>query len=138
MRRRIADLIRDRELIELPPAATVREASRLMRDHNVGAVVVIGDGRLVGIITERDIVFRVVAEDRDADETHLDQVMTANPDTITPECPAIEALRQMEDGGYRHLPVVSDGRVVAVLSRRSFFGDEEARLQEETRLWERM
>ena len=138
MRRKIAEVIRGRDPIGLPPDANVREASRLMREHNVGSVLVTTEGRLLGIFTERDLVCRVVADDLNPDETALEAVMTANPDTIRPDSPAIDGLRRMEDGGFRHLPVVSGGRVVAVVSRRDFFGDEKARLEEETRIWERI
>ena len=64
--------------------------------------------------------------------------MTPDPDTVSPDNTAIEALRMMQDGGYRHLPVVEDGTVLGVASRRDFHGDEKARLEEETGLWERI
>lgn len=138
MRRTISDVIRDRDLIELPADASVRAAARLMRDHAVGSVLITADGRLEGIFTERDLLCRVVAEGRDPDRTRLAEVMTAGPDTIAPDRPAIEGLRRMNDGGYRHLPVVAGGRVVGVVSRRDFYGDEQARIEEETKLWERI
>ncbi|MEE8152202.1 MAG: CBS domain-containing protein [candidate division NC10 bacterium] len=68
----------------------------------------------------------------------MSEVMTKDPDTISPEATALEALRLMEDGGYRHLPVVADGRLVSIVSRRDFFGAEKARLETETGLWERL
>jgi CBS domain-containing protein len=61
-----------------------------------------------------------------------------NPDTIPPRQTAIEALRAMQDGGYRHLPVIDGGKVVGVISRGDFQGLEQDRLDEETGLWERI
>jgi CBS domain-containing protein len=102
-----------------------------MRDRRVGAVLVIdGDRRLVGIFTGRDAVCRVLAEGMDAGTTRLEQVMTPSPDTMPPGRTAIDALRLMQDGGYRHLPVVKQGKVVGVVSRGDFRGLEEARLDE--------
>ena len=64
--------------------------------------------------------------------------MTKDPDTISPEATALEALRLMEDGGYRHLPVVADRRLVGIVSGRDFLGSEKDRLEIETGLWERL
>ena len=64
--------------------------------------------------------------------------MTKDLDTISPEATALEALRLMEDGGYRHLPFLPDGRLVGIVSGRDFLGSEKARLETETGLWERL
>ena len=89
-----------------------------MRERRVGAVLVTeGDNRLLGIFTGRDAVHRVLAEGKSAARTKLAQVMTREPDTIPPGKTAIEALRLMEDGRYRHVPVVDGGRVVGIVSR---------------------
>ena len=85
-----------------------------------------------------DMAYRVVAEGLDPDKTTLAEVMTTNPDTVSRDSAAIEALRMMQDGGYRHLPVVDGDKVIGVVSRRDFFGTEKARLDEETNLWERI
>lgn len=138
MARKISDVVRKRTLVELPASATVREAAKLMRAQGVGSVLVTEGGRLQGIFTERDLVCRVVAEGRDPDKSRLEDVMTRKPDTIAPGAPAIEGLRRMQDGGYRHLPVVAGQRILGVVSRRDFYGDEKQRLEEETRLWERI
>jgi CBS domain-containing protein len=110
-----------------------------MRDRGVGAVLVTrSGGRLVGILTGRDAVSRVLAEGRDASLTKLGEVMTEKPDTMAPGKTAIEALRLMRDGGFRHLPIVEGHRLVGILSRGDFRGLEQARLDEETGLWERI
>jgi len=64
--------------------------------------------------------------------------MTTNPDTMSPEQTAIDALRIMWDGGYRHLPVVKEGRILGMVSRGDFKADEQDRLEEERNLWEHM
>lgn len=135
MRRLVPDVVNNQQLLALPRTTSVRAAARAMRERRVGAVLVVADGRLEGIFTERDMVNRVVAESRDPDVTTLAEVMTAEPDTAAPHTTAIEALRRMQDGGYRHLPIVDRGRLVGIVSRRDFQGEEKARLDEESGLW---
>jgi CBS domain-containing protein len=137
-RKVIPDVVRDQKLVHLTGEASVREAARLMRKCNVGSVLIMEQGRLQGIFTERDTVHRVVAEGRDPDKTVLREVMTSKPDTVAPGTTALDALRLMHDGGYRHLPVVAEGRVVGLVSRRDFLGAEKARLEDETATWERI
>ena len=137
--RHASDIVRHQNPLVLPPTATVMQACQHMRDRRVGAVLVTEDDRrLVGIFTGRDAVGRVLAEGRDAVTTTLAEVMTRSPDTVPPRQTAIEALRAMQDGGYRHLPVVAGNKVVGVISRGDFRGLEQDRLDEETGLWERI
>lgn len=138
--RKMADLVRHQDPLVLPPSASVREACRCMRDRRVGAVLVVAevDSRLLGIFTGRDAVHRVLAEGRDAAETTLKEVMTCEPTTIPPHTTAIEALRLMEDGRYRHVPIVDGEKVVGCVSRFDFSGMELDRIDEETGLWERL
>jgi CBS domain-containing protein len=137
--RKMSDIVRNQDPVTLPPSATVKEACRRMRERRIGAVLVTeGDRRLVGIFTGRDAVHRVLAEGKSAARTTLAEVMTRDPNTIPPGNIAIEALRLMEDGRYRHLPIVDDGRVVGIVSRFDFSGLELDRLDEETGLWERI
>jgi CBS domain-containing protein len=137
LRKLIPDVVRHQVLAALPVSATVREAATLMRSRHVGSVLVVAaDGKLEGIFTERDVVCRVVADRKDPDKTKLRTVMTVHPECASPETTAIEALRRMHDGGFRHLPVVKDGKPVAVVSRRDFFGVEKARIDEENEIWE--
>ena len=96
------------------------------------------DRRLLGIFTGRDAVCRVLAEGKHPAKITLAEVMTPNPDTITPRITAIEALRLMQDKGCRHLPVIERDQVIGVVSRGDFRGLEQARLDEETGLWERI
>ena len=132
------DVLLGQEIVKLPGRSNAQEAACLMRDQNVGSVVIMEGDRLAGIFTVADMAYRVVAENRSPGETRLADVMTANPDTVDPKTTEIEALRMMQDGGYRHLPVVEDGKVIGVVSRRDFHGTEKARLEDETALWERI
>jgi CBS domain-containing protein len=137
--RKMSDIVRNQDPLALPPSATVREACQSMRDRRVGAVLVAeADRRLVGIFTGRDAVHRVLAEGKSAADTTLEEVMTREPDTISPGKVAIEALRVMEDRRCRHLPIVHDGKVVGIVSRFDFTGIELDRLDEETGLWQRI
>jgi len=137
--RQVSEIIRRRNPITLTPQHTVHQASQAMRDHRVGAVLVVGDdGELLGIFTGRDAVARVLAEGLDARATKLAQVMTHKPETMSSGKHAIDALRLMHDGGFRHLPVLEEGRIVGVISRGDFRGLEHDRLDEETGYWEHM
>src|SRR6516164_2959248 len=137
--RTMSDIVRNREPATLPPSATVRDACRCMRDRRIGAVLVTeGDHRLLGIFTGRDAVHRVLAQGKSAARTKLAEVMTSDPATIPPGRTAIEALRLMENGRYRHVPITDGGKVVGIVSRFDFSGIELDRLDEETGLWERI
>ena len=137
--RKMSDIVRQQDPLTLPPDATVKEACRHMRDRRVGAVLVTdADRRLVGIFTGRDAVHRVLAEGKSAARTKLSDVMTRDPTSMPPGKTAIEALRLMQDGRYRHVPIVDNGKVVGIVSRFDFSGLEVDRLDEETGLWERI
>lgn len=137
--RHMLDIIRDQNPLTLPPTATVKEACRHMNERRVGAVLVTDkDGALVGIFTGRDAICRVLALGKGANKTHLAEVMTREPCCMPPGRSAIEALRLMQDGGFRHIPITEDGRLLGVVSRGDFRGLEKARLDDETRMFERI
>ena len=137
--RKMADIVSSQDPVTLPPEATVKDACQRMRDRRVGAILIIeADRRLVGIFTGRDAVHRVLAAGKNAAQTTLAEVMTRDPNAMPPGNTAIEALRLMEDGRFRHLPIVDDGKVVGIVSRFDFSGIELDRLDEETGLWERI
>ncbi len=138
LHRIIPDVIRRQQVVYLGGQATVRQAAKLMRKHNVGAVLIIEDEALKGILTVNDMTYRVIAGGLDPDKTLLGEVMTPDPDTVSSETTAIDALRLMQDGDFRHLPVVDGGRVLGLVSRRDFHGVEKSRLNDETALWERI
>jgi CBS domain-containing protein len=137
--RHLLDIVHNRKPLVLSPETTVKEACRQMHQRSVGAVLVADAKRhLVGIFTGRDAVGRVVAAGRDPARTTLAEVMTPKPDVMAPGCTAMDALRRMTDGGFRHLPVVENGKLIGIVSRGDFRAMEEARLDEETGLWERL
>ncbi|WP_374448287.1 cyclic nucleotide-binding/CBS domain-containing protein [Stella sp.] len=137
--RQMSDMVRDQNPLVLRQQTSVATACQRMRERRVGAVLVVdAAGRLLGIFTGRDAVCRVLAEGRSPADTRLADVMTPQPCSIPPQRSAIEALRLMQDGGFRHLPIVDGSRVVGIVSRGDFRGLEQARLDEETGLWERI
>jgi len=129
--RTIRSVIRQQTVITVPADTTVRTAAHMMKEYRIGSVMVVEGERLVGIFTERDALFRVLAGGLDPDRTRLDQVMTPDPTTIAPDRPMVHALHLMHDGGFRHLPVVERGRPVGVLSIRDAVGVELARFEQE-------
>ena len=115
--RPVRDFLARDVLLRASPEETVRDAAIGMAAHHCGAILVCRDDTLVGIFTERDLISRVVAMGRDLD-TPLVEVMTANPDIIAADASIMTAIRQMNEHGYRHLPVVEDDRVLGILSIR--------------------
>ncbi len=130
-RRIVPDLVSNQTLASLPPSATVRDAAKIMTERHIGAVLVAVDGRLQGIFTERDVLARVVAAGLDPDDTALGGVMTPNPDTVAPNDKALNALRRMNERGYRHLPVVDGGRMIGMVSIRDLYAAANSELAED-------
>ena len=126
MHHRLArDVIAQRKPITVHGTTTVAAAARLMKKHHVGALMVVEGDRLTGIFTERDVVFGVLAEGRDASTTHVSDVMTASPRTVDADKTVGHALMLMYDGGFRHVPVVDNhGRPLGMLSARDALGPE--------------
>ena len=127
--RPITALIAEQKLSVATPGSTVSEACALMKANNVGAIPVVEKGRLCGIFTERDAVYRVIAQDLDPHATRLDEVMTLRPQTIAPDRPFGHALHLMYEGGFRHVPVVSGGKLVGMLSARDALGADLAQFE---------
>lgn len=137
--RTLSDVTLDQNPLVLKSSTPVIEACRRMTDQRAGSVAVVDDdGRLAGIFTGRDAVGRVLACGRDATTTRLAEVMTRDPRTLSPEQTALDALRLMWDGGFRHLPMVKNGKVVGVVSRGDFNGMEFDSHERERDLWEHM
>ena len=137
--RKLSDVILDQKPLVLRETSTVQSACAAMRDARAGSVVVTdAAGKLSGIFTGRDAVARVLAEGRDAATTTLAEVMTPRPMTLTADQSAIDALRLMWDGGFRHVPLVRDGHILGVVSRGDFKGLEFGRHEDERDLWEHM
>ncbi|AWN37707.1 CBS domain-containing protein [Methylobacterium radiodurans] len=116
--RTVSDLLAGRTLRSIGASFTVAAACHRMREHGVGALAVLDDGKLVGILSERDIAVRVIAGHRDPMLTLVREVMTPRPRTVPAHEPIPAALRAMMHGRFRHLPVLSDGEPVGMLSLR--------------------
>jgi len=113
------------------PDQTVRDAARLMTEREIGAILIVEDGSLVGIFTERDLLRRVVARNRSLDKTRLEEVMTRDPIMATPDEERENAIRKMQQVGCRHLPVVVGETVVDVVSIRDLLFHEMAEREAE-------
>jgi CBS domain-containing protein len=108
-----------KKFLAASPETTVSAAARLMADMNVGAIMVVDNDHLVGIFSERDAVFRVIAQGRDSKNTTLADVMTADPKTLEPGKTYGHALLLMQENGFRHVPVVENGRPIGIISSRN-------------------
>ena len=137
--RNLSDIIYNQKPLTMQQTATVKSACQKMKERRAGSVLVTDEnGALVGIFTGRDAVCRVLALGKNASKTTISQTMTSNPTTMTPDKTAVDALHLMWSGGFRHVPVFEDGKVLGVVSRGDFKGDEHLRLEEERGLWEIM
>ena len=97
--------------------ASVLDAVRLMQEKHVGCVLVVKEGQLDGIFTERDLLMKTVGTGKDISKTKVEEVMTPNPEVLQPDDMLAFALNYMHVGGYRHVPVVDEKqRPVGVLS----------------------
>jgi CBS domain-containing protein len=104
------------------PEASVLDAVRIMEQANVGAAAVMQDGGLVGVISERDVMLRVVAARRNPESTRVRDVMTSGVKTVRPDCETDEALAVMVSNHIRHVLLVNDkGSVVGLASARNLF-----------------
>lgn len=108
--------IMKRELVTISPEMSVREAAGKMRDKNVGCVLVIENGRLTGILTDRDITCIVVAEGKDPDYTMVKEIMKADVVFSSPGMDILEASKIMAENGIRRLPIKVDGRLEGIIS----------------------
>jgi CBS domain-containing protein len=132
MKRKIVpDIVDQQELWTIAPQTTVREAARMMAQRRIGATMVLSEGRLVGIFSERDLTHRVVALGLDPETTRVVDVMTANPVTIGPSDHANDALDLMRTHGFRHLPVVEGGRPVGMVSVRDLYDAVQDQLKDD-------
>ncbi len=115
----VGSVMDDEKVLIAPPEMSVIDAATLMAKQNVGAVMIVEKGSLVGIFTERDAVFRVIAEGRDVRLTLLKEVMTPSPFAVDPDTAFGVALLVMHERGFRHVPVVSEGKPVGIVSARN-------------------
>jgi CBS domain-containing protein len=95
---------------------TVLDAGRVMRDNDIGDVIVVENGQVTGILTDRDIVVRAIAEGRDGESTSVGEICTTGVEAIEPEASVDDALRTMREHDIRRLPVVKNARPVGIVS----------------------
>ncbi len=135
MKRKIVpDIVKPTDVASVTATETILDAATVMRDRKIAALVVVDEtGSLIGIVTERDVVFRAVAGGMDPATATIADIMTANPDTLDPGDIAADALELMQTRKYRHLPVVENGKCVAVVSIRDLFSAVKSSLEESIR-----
>ena len=127
------DLIKDRKVYSVEATRTVLEAARFMMEHNIGALPVLRNGELAGILSERDIMNRVVAVGRTPGTTAVSEVMTANPRAVKSEESIEECLFIMREFGFRHLPIVDGRDLRGLVSLRDVLMHQAAELERATR-----
>ncbi|MCC6472119.1 MAG: CBS domain-containing protein, partial [Burkholderiales bacterium] len=115
---RIRAIMDPAKLLTAPPDTSVSAAAGMLAAKNVGALLVVEGGRLAGIFTERDAVYRVMAQGRDPSATQVSEVMTREPFTIGPNETFGRALVVMHERCFRHMPVVEQGVPVGIVSAR--------------------
>jgi CBS domain-containing protein len=96
--------------------ATLVDAAREMRDGDVGALIVVDGGSVAGVVTDRDIVVRAIADGRDPGSTRVSDVATTSPVTLTVDQTVDDAIRVMREQDVRRIPVVQDGRPAGIVS----------------------
>ena len=131
----LREIVKDRKLYSIDVSRTVLEAARFMMEHNVGALPVLRDGQLAGIVSERDIMNRVVAVGRTPGTTEVAEVMTANPRAVDAEESIEECLFIMREFGFRHLPIVEGAskQLKGIVSLRDILMRRAAEIERESR-----
>jgi CBS domain-containing protein len=117
----LRDFMTSDDVLTIPADTTLGQAARLMRGRNVGAAVVVDEGGIVGIFTERDLL-RAIADSRHPDQGQVQSYMTPDPLTLPSDHSPSEAARIMSERKFRHIPVVDDGRLVGSVSIRDLVG----------------
>ncbi len=110
--------------LALSPDSSVSAAAKLMAERKTGAALVVEQERLIGIFTERDALFRVIACGLDPVTVRLAQVMTPSPKTVNPKDSYGYALLLMQEGGFRHAPVIQDGKPIGIVTSRNAMDPE--------------
>ena len=129
---RVGQVMGRERLIVTGSLTTVGDAARLMARSQVGALVIVEANTVVGIFSERDAVYRVLAAGREPEVTRLADVMTPNPVTVEPDRSYGHALLRMQQCGFRHMPVVDGGLAVGIVCARNVFDPEMEEFVSET------
>jgi CBS domain-containing protein len=129
----LRELIKDRRLYSIEATRTVLEAARFMMEHNIGALPVLRNGELTGILSERDIMNRVVAVGRTPGTTAVSEVMTAKPRAVSVDESIDECLFIMREFGFRHLPIVDGKDLKGLVSLRDILMHQAAEIERQER-----
>src|SRR5574343_1222380 len=132
--RTLKSVVSHRPLVIATPQMPVLDAARAMKAKGVGSVLIEQGGALVGIFTERDLMYRVVAEGSDPSSTLLESVMTGEVIGLEADKPLSHALHLMHQHGFRHVPVLEHGRPVGIVSARDALGIEWQQFERELKL----
>ena len=122
----VADLLEHRkgeEVVWIDPLASVYDALKVMNERNVGALLVQIDDYLVGILSERDYVRKVILDTHDAKKLKVSEIMTRDVVTVTREATVVQCINLMKQHHFRHLPVVEAGKAIGIVSLRDLFLD---------------
>lgn len=135
MQRKIVPGIVERiDVASVVVSDTVFDAAKIMADKHIAALVVEdAQGSLIGIVTERDMTQRVLAQGLDAKTTPVADIMTERPDTLSPDDSAGDALELMQTRNYRHLPVTENGKCIAIVSIRDLYAAVKEALEQDIR-----
>jgi len=128
----LRDVVKERKIYSVDAERTVLEAARFMKEHSVGALPVMRNGALVGILSERDIMNRVVAAGRTPGATAVSEVMTANPRSVAADETVEECLFIMREFGFRHLPIMDGKELKGLVSLRDILMRHTAELEGKT------
>jgi CBS domain-containing protein len=114
----IFDLVRNQQTYGADPSQSVLEVARAMVERNIGAVPILREGALVGILSERDLMKRIVAEGRDPARTRVSEIMTPEPHAVGPREDLETCMLLMSQHGFRHLPICDGKKLIGVVSLR--------------------
>jgi CBS domain-containing protein len=128
----LRELVKDRKVYSMEATRTVLEAARFMMEHSIGALPVLRNGELAGIVSERDIMNRVVAVGRTPGTTAVSEIMTANPRAVPIDETIDECLFIMREFGFRHLPIVEGKEVKGLVSLRDLLMRRVAEIDSES------
>lgn len=108
------------DVVTAPPEMTIVEAARKMKENNIGSLIIVKDERLAGLITDRDILTKVVSEGKDIKKTEIGKVMTKEVVYIKPDLDVEDAAKIMSENGIKKLPVIDDDTLLGIVTASDF------------------
>jgi CBS domain-containing protein len=133
-RKIVPDIVERSDIATMKAGDSILDAAKIMAKKNIAAMIIVDDkSNITGIVTERDMTQRVIAAGLNAADTAVSEIMTANPDTLSSDDSAGDALELMQSRNYRHLPVEEDGKCIAVVSIRDLYAAVKEALEEDIR-----